>query len=185
MALPLSNPQTQLPDLLHQLGIPAGEIARRGLRLFNEAQDLVVVETRATRGFLLQPRAAQAWREMQAAAAEDGIVLELVSAFRSIERQAELIRRKLDNGLALADILSVLAIPGTSEHHTGCAIDVTTPGGPPADESFEDTTAFAWLNAHAAQHGYTLSFPRGNPEGYLYEPWHWCFERERLLAGMA
>ncbi|RTL24879.1 MAG: hypothetical protein EKK49_20850, partial [Rhodocyclaceae bacterium] len=42
--------------------------------------------------------------------------------------------------------------------------------------------AFVWLNAHAAGHGYTLSFPRNNPEGYLYEPWHWCFERDRLLA---
>ncbi|MBS0371253.1 MAG: M15 family metallopeptidase [Proteobacteria bacterium] len=168
--------------LLHQLGISAGEIIRRGLPVFAEAQDLIVVETRATRGFLLQPQAAQAWWEMQAAAAADGVVLELVSAFRSIERQAELIRRKLDNGLALADILSVLAIPGTSEHHTGCAIDVTTPGCPPADASFEDTAAFVWLNAHAAGHGYTLSFPRNNPEGYLYEPWHWCFERDRLLA---
>ncbi|RTL27896.1 MAG: D-alanyl-D-alanine carboxypeptidase family protein, partial [Rhodocyclaceae bacterium] len=150
MAPSLSSPQTQLPDLLHQLGIPASEIARRGLPVFVEAQDLVVVETLAARGFLLQPRAAQAWWEMQSAAAADGVVLELVSAFRSIERQAELIRRKLDNGLALADILSVLAIPGTSEHHTGCAIDVTTPGCPPADASFEDTAAFVWLNAHAA-----------------------------------
>lgn len=171
--------------LLHQLGVPASEITRRGLRLFAEAQELVVVETRASRGFLLQARAAQAWRTMQAAAAADGIVLELVSAFRSIERQGELIRRKLDNGFALADILSVLAIPGTSEHHTGCAIDVTTPGCPPADEAFEDTPAFAWLSAHAARHGYTLSFPRGNPEGYLYEPWHWCFERDRLLTWAA
>ena len=122
---------------------------------------------------------------MRAAALADGIVLELVSAFRSIERQAELIRRKLDNGRTLDDILSVLAIPGTSEHHTGCAIDVTTPGCPPAEEQFEDSAAFAWLNTHAARYGYTLSFPRNNPEGYLYEPWHWCFERDRLPAGAA
>ncbi|WP_374487241.1 D-alanyl-D-alanine carboxypeptidase family protein [Zoogloea sp.] len=178
------DPQpSPLAHLLAPLGIPTSEIARRRLPVFAEAQNLVVVETHAARGFLLQPRAAQAWREMQAAAAADGIVLELVSAFRSIERQAELIRRKLDNGVALADILSVLAIPGTSEHHTGCAVDVTTPGCPPAEETFEDTAAFAWLNAHAAHYGFTLSFPRGNPEGYLYEPWHWCFERDRLLTG--
>lgn len=179
----LHDSQPFLPDLLQQLGIPASEISRRGLPVFTEAQDLVVVETHAARGFLLQPRAAQGWWDMQAAAAADGIALELVSAFRSIARQAELIRRKLDNGLALANILSVLAIPGTSEHHTGCAVDVTTPGCPPAEEAFEDTAAFAWLNAHAARFGYTLSFPRNNPEGYLYEPWHWCFERERLIAG--
>jgi hypothetical protein len=57
-----------------------------------------------------------------------------------------------------------------------------SPGCPAAEELFEDTAAFAWLNAHAADHGYTLSFPRDNPEGYIYEPWHWCFERDRLLA---
>ncbi|NND57300.1 MAG: D-alanyl-D-alanine carboxypeptidase family protein, partial [Xanthomonadales bacterium] len=35
--------------------------------------------------------------------------------------------------------------------------------------------AFAWLTAHAKQFGFRMSFPRGNPHGVAYEPWHWAW----------
>lgn len=65
--------------------------------------------------------------------------------------------------------------PGFSEHHTGRAIDLSTPGSRCLDVAFEQTPAFAWLRAHAADFGYYLSYPVGNPAGYHYEPWHWCW----------
>ena len=43
------------------------------------------------------------------------------------------------------------------------------------DTAFENTPVFAWLVKNAAAHGFELSFPKGNPQGVNYEPWHWRF----------
>ena len=111
---------------------------------------------------------------MRAAALEDGIELQVVSAFRSIDRQAEIIRRKLDAGQCIDDILCVSAPPGFSEHHTGRAVDIGTPGSPVLETAFEQTAAFAWLVANAGRFGFHMSYPENNRWGYQYEPWHWC-----------
>ena len=52
------------------------------------------------------------------------------------------------------------------------------PGEPPAEESFERTAAFDWLRTHAGAHGFTMSYPRDNPHGIVYEPWHWRHDAE-------
>ncbi|MCF8149687.1 MAG: D-alanyl-D-alanine carboxypeptidase family protein [Burkholderiaceae bacterium] len=119
--------------------------------------------------------AAIAWRNLKSEALEDGVSLFIVSAFRSIERQSEIVRRKLGAGAQIEDILTVCAPPGFSEHHTGCAVDISTPGSRSLEVEFEQTSAFAWLRAHAASFGYYLSYPIGNRCGYQYEPWHWRF----------
>ena len=159
------------------LGITSAYLQQRGLRLYAEARELVQADTGADgREFQLTPAAAAAWQTMKAAAAADGITLVLESAFRSVARQVEILLAKLDAGLTLAEALAWVAPPGYSEHHTGCAVDIGTPGSVALQEEFETTTAYAWLQAHAAGHGYTLSFPRGNSQGYGYEPWHWCYQ---------
>jgi D-alanyl-D-alanine carboxypeptidase len=112
---------------------------------------------------------------MQAAASAEGVRLDIVSAFRSIDRQAKIVGRKLAAGEAIDQVLTVCAPPGFSEHHTGRAIDLTTPGSPRLEAEFEHTEAFAWLRRRACEFGFHLSYPRGNPQGYAYEPWHWCF----------
>ena len=51
-------------------------------------------------------------------------------------------------------------------------------------EDFEGTAAFRWLHAHARDYGFPLSYPRGNPAGLAYEPWHWAFgQTEASLPG--
>jgi D-alanyl-D-alanine carboxypeptidase len=158
------------------LGITSAYLQQRGLQPYAEATELVLADTGAEgREFLLTPAAAQAWQAMKAASAGDGITLVLESAFRSVARQTEILQAKLDAGQALDDILRLVAPPGYSEHHTGCAVDIGTPGSVALQEEFEATSAFEWLQAHAARHGFGLSFPRGNAQGYGYEPWHWCF----------
>jgi len=72
-------------------------------------------------------------------------------------------------------IFCASAPPGYSEHHSGRALDVTTPGATPLQEEFEGTPAFAWLSKNAASFGFALSYPRGNRHGFMYEPWHWCY----------
>lgn len=121
----------------------------------------------------LAPETVRAWRRLSAAAAADGVTLALVSGFRSRLYQARILATKLARGLARESILAVNAAPGYSEHHSGRAIDIGTPGCAPAEPDFEHTAAYAWLSARAAGYGFRLSYPRGNPHGIVFEPWHW------------
>lgn len=158
------------------IGISDQIVTNRNLPLFEEAEELQIVEVTSNgRAFHLTPAATGAWKAMKSAANRDGIEIYIVSAYRSVDRQVELIRRKLSAGQPLGDILEVLAPPGCSEHHTGRAVDVATGDVQPLDPDFELTPAFSWLSAHARQFGFELSFPLGNQFGYVYEPWHWCF----------
>jgi D-alanyl-D-alanine carboxypeptidase len=162
------------PALLAELNIPEGYGADPCLMTYPETTTLEDVgENIVGRMQKLRPVSAAAWHTMQAAAAAVDIELLLVSGFRSIEYQAGLIRRKLNAGQAIADILQVNVAPGYSQHHTGDAVDIATPGYKPLVEEFEDSPAFEWLRNNAAQYGFTLSYPRDNPEGITYEPWHW------------
>jgi zinc D-Ala-D-Ala carboxypeptidase len=173
----LSAPRQEVDSVLASLGIPAELVAARRLVPQTEATQLVIAGiSDEGRQFLLVPDAARAWQIMRSAAARAGVTLTLVSAFRSISRQAELIRKKLDDGLSLEAILSESAPPGFSEHHTGRAVDVTTTGIDGLEPEFETADAFRWLTHNASQHGFLLSFPHGNRYGYVYEPWHWCYQ---------
>jgi zinc D-Ala-D-Ala carboxypeptidase len=159
------------------LGIPTDYGATRHLRPQREAKRLVMVgrtpdDGRAVR---LAPRAAAAWRRMRAAAARDGVVLLPLSGFRSVARQRAIIREKLAGSQRIADILRLVAAPGYSEHHTGRALDIGSPDDLALDEEFARTTAFRWLRRHATKFGFRLSYPRRNPHGIAYEPWHWCW----------
>lgn len=134
------------------------------------------------RDAFLTPGAAEAWKLLQQAALMDGIELLLISAFRSVQRQAELLTAKLARGMSLAQALEYSAYPGFSEHHTGNAIDIGTAGARHLEEEFEHTAAFEWLCRNAANFGFSLSYPRGNRFGIAYEPWHWCFNASSLPA---
>jgi D-alanyl-D-alanine carboxypeptidase len=163
--------------LLRRLGISDAALEAQGLVRHAEAGALEVVQVDADgRMHHLVPTAAAAWRRMKEAAAHDRIDIVIVSAFRSIARQEEIVRRKLDAGLEPSDILTVCAPPGFSEHHTGRAVDIATPGGPLLETAFEHTAAFAWLDRNARRFGFHLSYPAGNSSGYQYEPWHWCHD---------
>lgn len=149
---------------------------RRGLRRFVEAAALECVARDADgREHFLAPRAAAAWHTMVTAAAAAGIALHVLSAFRSVARQEQIVVAKLARGLPLDEVLAICAAPGYSEHHSGCAVDIGTPGAPALELAFKDTPAFAWLREHAAAFGFQLSYPAGNPQGYSFEPWHWCY----------
>ncbi len=145
---------------------------------FVEAADLVGVGSDLhRRPARLIPEAAAAWSGMRQAAADEAVTLWLVSAFRSIARQAGIVRTKRRAGQSWDAILRVSAYPGFSEHHTGRAIDVVSPGCPRLVEAFSETPEFAWLENRAGAFGFSLSYPRGNPAGVDYEPWHWCWNR--------
>jgi zinc D-Ala-D-Ala carboxypeptidase len=176
----LAATQNEIDELNRRLGIDLAIITRRALPRHEEAVELASIgldiENREQR---LTPAAAAAWQEMQAAAAKEPIILLPVSGFRSLEEQIAIIERKLARGIAIDLILAGSAPPGYSEHHSGCAIDIGTPESIPLEVEFEQTPAFTWLVANAARFGFTLSFPRDNKYGYIFEPWHWFHETGR------
>jgi len=178
----------QLTPIHRELGIPASYAADRRVAPYREAfeADLVEVgindEGRPVR--LIGP-AAESWANMRLAAARNDIELVPISGFRSINRQIEIFREKLAAGQRVEEILRYLAAPGFSEHHTGRALDISSPGHIELDEKFARTSAFRWLEQHARRFEFTLSYPRGNPHGIDFEPWHWCWDAagSRLNSG--
>ncbi len=52
-------------------------------------------------------------------------------------------------------------------------MDIATPGSRPLTEEFEETPAFKWLTENAETFGFSMTYPRDNPYGVIYEPWHW------------
>jgi zinc D-Ala-D-Ala carboxypeptidase len=171
-----TRPTAKLLAEAYRLGVPRDHGARRNLKRVREARSLTLagLDTQK-RPVWLAPRAARAWSRIHEAALRDGVELQVVSAFRSIEYQLDIIRRKLERGFAMDEILRVSAAPGYSEHHSGRAFDLTTPNYAALEEEFENSPAFAWLSTNAKLYGFTMSYPRGNPQGIAYEPWHWCW----------
>jgi len=141
--------------------------------------DLQVVDI-ASDGYRIQLRSAAAakFREMQAAARREGIDIYAISGFRSVALQRDLFygiarQRRQD----LATRARVSAPPGYSEHHTGYAVDIGDANNPSTElrTSFERTKAFEWLTHNAGRFGFEMSFPKHEPQGIAYEPWHWRF----------
>lgn len=123
----------------------------------------------------LAPMAARQWQAMQSAAPGEA-PLEVVSAYRGMRYQMALLDRKLQTGQQLQDIMLVNTPPGFSQHHTGHALDLAAPDQEALTEAFEDTKQFAWLQANASRFGFHMSYPRNNPWGLSYEPWHWAWQ---------
>lgn len=97
--------------------------------------------------------AAQAFDTMLAAAARDGVRLDITDSYRSYDGQVDVAARKglySQGGLA--------AEPGTSPHGWGLALDLA-----PTDR------AVGWLRANAGAYGFVEDTPR--------EPWHWVYAR--------
>lgn len=130
----------------------------------------------------LRRAAAERFRAMVAAAQQEGVVLMPLSGFRSKQDQDYLFFEvKEQRAQRASERALVSAPPGYSEHHTGYAVDIGDGARPDSHlkETFEDTPAFRWLEKNAARFSFELSFPRNNPQGVSYEPWHWRFVGDR------
>jgi D-alanyl-D-alanine carboxypeptidase len=158
------------------LKIPNDYELSYGLPLHMEANSLVSIENDVfDRPQKLIYSAGKKWSQMKEAANFDGINIKIVSAFRSVNYQVEIITKKLNNGEKINNILGFIAAPGYSEHHTGRALDLTTDNCKHLSEFFEKTEAFAWLTENASRFSFRLSYPRNCKEKISYEPWHWVY----------
>lgn len=131
----------------------------------------------ARRVVKMRREAADAFQCMVVAAKADGVRLIPISGFRSAAYQKGLWSRAVARRGSESAAAKWVAPPGHSEHHTGWVLDLGDGDAPGTDveTSFEKTKAFAWLTANASRFNFEISFPKGNPQGVSYEPWHWRF----------
>jgi LAS superfamily LD-carboxypeptidase LdcB len=101
-------------------------------------------------GHFLTPTAANSFQQMKAAAAKDGVNLNINNAYRSYENQV-----KMANQYGLYSKGGKAAVPGTSNHGLGKAVDLNVKANP---------GSFEWLKNNASKYGF-YNIPR--------EPWHW------------
>ncbi|QLY26081.1 D-alanyl-D-alanine carboxypeptidase family protein [Bdellovibrio sp. KM01] len=169
----------QILKVIHDaLGINETHLLTNKLRMHLQPplEKLQVVDVDCGgRPFILIHSAAKAWLEMKNAAALEGIELLPFSGFRSYVYQKNLIEQRLKEGRELENILTHVAIPGFSEHHSGRAIDIHEPGKPSLEEAFELSESFKWLQKNASRFNFRMSYPKDNPHGIIYEPWHWFY----------
>lgn len=122
----------------------------------------------------MQPEAAAAFEELVNDAAADGMTIKVTTAYRPYSYQADLYYYYLAvKGEEWTQQYS--APPGTSEHQTGLAADVSCESiNYELDVSFGETAEGEWLAQHAHEYGYILRYQEGMEDitGYSYEPWH-------------
>lgn len=131
-------------------------------------------------GQQMETKAATAFLAMQQAAAEDGITLSPVSGYRTLERQTNNYNSSIQNYLASGYSQSeavrlteqYYAIPGTSEHEMGLAMDIGQ-----VDDAFAGTPAYTWLQEHCTEFGFIYRYPKEYVDITCinWEPWHYRF----------
>jgi zinc D-Ala-D-Ala carboxypeptidase len=96
-----------------------------GSPAYTENEEVVMAgKDLSNRDLFLSIKTSLAWNSLRLAAGLDGISLIAVSGFRSVERQQQIVERKIKSGASMSMILAVNAAPGYSQPHTGCAIDL-------------------------------------------------------------
>lgn len=109
----------------------------------------------------------------------------ICSSYRSQETQQRLyenkIRRLMREGLsreeATAQAGTVVAVPGTSEHQTGLAVDLVDKSYQHLDDAQASTDVQQWLMENSWKYGFILRYPeeKSDVTGIIYEPWHWRY----------
>lgn len=139
--------------------------------------------------YRIDSRIKDAYNSMISAAKKDGVSLNLISGYRTYDGQTQLFNRKVNdyisqgNSKAKATELAAqyVAPPGTSEHHTGLAVDLISPDWYSKNRyltaEFDQTKQFSWLYSHCAEYGFILRYPKDKEAitGYSYEPWHYRY----------
>lgn len=98
------------------------------------------------------------------------------SGYRSFEHQKNVLKYyfNLEGNLAYSRV----ALPGTSEHHTGLGIDVGVfKNDVYNDDPTGDEPELKWMFENAYKYGFILRYPKGKEaiHGYRYEPWHFRY----------
>lgn len=139
--------------------------------------------------YQLDKKAASSAKELLKGAKDAGFDMQLCSAYRTVAKSAELYERKVnqyisagyDEATAKTEAAKWVAPPGTSEHHTGLAMDLVSSDywGYYSDleHDYDKFDSFKWMYEHCAEYGFILRYPKDKQDitGITYEPWHYRY----------
>lgn len=105
-----------------------------------------------------------------------GNTVYLSSGYRSYDLQKYLFEKKCEE-YDEETAATIVARPGTSEHQTGLAADITEEYYEYKSAILEDTAMYQWMEAHCQDYGFIVRFPDGKEDitGIIYEPWHFRY----------
>jgi len=137
------------------------------------------------RGYSIDKRAREGLKDMLRDCREAGCEPVICSAYRSHEDQERLFEQEtqgfIDQGLdedeAREKASEATAIPGTSEHECGLAVDIIDASYQLLDKMQEETDTQKWLMTHCQDYGFILRYPNHKKAitGIIYEPWHYRY----------
>lgn len=120
-------------------------------------------------------------------ARSEGVYPIVASAYRTAEKQQSIMDEKIAeyqaNGYsaekAKTEAEKWVAIPGTSEHQLGLAVDINADGINSAGYEVYD-----WLDKHAHEYGFIRRFPESKTDitGVANEPWHYRYVGKKVAA---
>lgn len=109
----------------------------------------------------------------------------LCSSYRTQTKQEQLFNNKVDRLVAQGysrqeaptEAAKAVALPGTSEHQLGLAVDIVDINNQNLDSSQEHTSVQQWLMKNSWKYGFILRYPTGKSSitGIMYEPWHYRY----------
>lgn len=136
-------------------------------------------------GYSVDARILDATKKMLKDAEEEGLRIEICSAYRSVERQGQVfsdsMKERVKDGLnyweAFCETTMNVAVPGTSEHALGLALDLISSDYTELDEEQRNTPEAKWLKENCSKYGFILRYPpeKTNITGIIYEPWHYRY----------
>lgn len=143
-------------------------------------------------GHSVDKRIVNAAKKMLSDAEEQGLHIEICSAYRSVKRQeqvfGESMKERVKDGMEYWDAYKETALnvaePGTSEHALGLALDLISNEYSELDERQEETAEAKWLAENCHKYGFILRYPseKTNITGIIYEPWHYRYVGEEYAA---
>ena len=124
-------------------------------------------------GQKLDQRILEPMQQFVADARAEGLSVFLSSGYRGFEEQQYLFNRKVEQ-YGEEKAATIVSRPGTSEHQTGLACDITDEYYELKDESLENTALYQWMSKHCQEYGFIVRYPKDKEEitGIIYEPWH-------------
>ena len=108
----------------------------------------------------------------------------LYSSYRTHAHQQRLFNNMLKQEGSYAKASKIVAVPGTSEHQLGYAVDITDNAFRKLNKDQEKTATQQWLMANCWDYGFIVRYPTGttNITGIIYEPWHYRYVGPELAA---
>jgi len=148
-------------------------------------EDYKVTLTQMPDGHAVDKRCYSDLQKMMDDCAEAGFAPLICSSYRTWEDQEQLYNNKINSLIALGyseddarrEAGTVVAVPGTSEHQLGLAVDIVDANEQVLDLSQGATATQQWLMENSWKYGFILRYPAGKTDvtGIIYEPWHYRY----------